>query len=107
MRTTLKRGLGRGAALDGDGGVGCRTDRSRRWRSIGSRRRTGAGRSLVLRILGWSALVLAVLAGGTAGGAYLYLHETVAAVAPRSVEVKKALQSLKVRAPRRSRRQRS
>ena len=52
-----------------------------------------------MRILGWSALVLAVLAGGTAGGAYLYLHETVAAVAPRSVEVKRALKSLKVALP--------
>jgi LCP family protein required for cell wall assembly len=37
--------------------------------------------------------------GGTAGGAYLYLHESVAAVAPRSVEVKKALKSLKVALP--------
>ena len=58
-----------------------------------------SGRSLVVRILGWSALVLAVLVSGTAGGAYLYLHETVAAVAPRSVEVKRALKSLKVALP--------
>ena len=45
------------------------------------------------------ALVLAVLVSGTAGGAYLYLHETDAAVAPRSVEVKRALKSLKVALP--------
>jgi LCP family protein required for cell wall assembly len=44
-------------------------------------------------------LALAVLVGGTAGGAYLYLHESVAAVAPRSAEVKKALKSLKVALP--------
>ena len=43
--------------------------------------------------------MLAVLVGGTAGGAYLYLHETVAAVAPRSAEVKKALKSLQIALP--------
>jgi LCP family protein required for cell wall assembly len=58
-----------------------------------------SGRSLALRILGWAVLVLAVLVGGTAGGAYLYLHETVAAVAPRSVEVKRALKALDVALP--------
>ena len=58
-----------------------------------------SGSSLALRILGWAALVLAVVAGGTAGGAYLYVHESVAAVAPRSVEVKKALKSLDVPLP--------
>jgi LCP family protein required for cell wall assembly len=55
--------------------------------------------SLAVRILGWSVLVLAVLVGGTAGGAYLYLHESVAAVAPRSVEVKEALETLDVPLP--------
>ena len=94
MRTTLKRGLGRGAALLGD--VGQPLAPVAIYRQPAA---TGAGRSLVLRILGWSVLVLAVLAGGTAGGAYLYLHETVAAVAPRSVEVRQALKSLKVVLP--------
>jgi len=94
MRTTLKRGLGRGAALQGDVGEPLAPVAIYRQPAA-----TGVGRSLVVRILGWSALVLAVLAGGTAGGAYLYLHETVAAVAPRSVEVKRALKSLKVALP--------
>src|SRR5262245_16497558 len=100
MRTTLKRGVGRGATTNGNG------------RSMLPPAALGpvtmyrqppppprSGRSLILQILGWSALVLAVLVGGTAGGAYLYLHESVAAVAPRSVEVKKALKSLKVALP--------
>jgi LCP family protein required for cell wall assembly len=52
-----------------------------------------------MQIFGWTLLALAVLVGGTAGGAYLYLHESVAAVAPRSAEVKKALKSLKVALP--------
>ena len=44
--------------------------------------------SLALTILGWAAIVVVVCASGVAGGAYLYLHESVAAVAPRSADVK-------------------
>ena len=83
MRTTLKRGVGRGATLNGNGRaamppapLGPVTVYHQPPPAARS------GRSLALAILGWSALVLAVLVGGTAGGAYLYLHETVAAVAP-------------------------
>ncbi len=100
MRTTLKRGIGRGASLNGDveaNGFGFGLAPVAIYRQPPPPARSG--RSLALRALGWSALVLAVLAGGTAGGAYLYLHETVAAVAPRSVEVKRALESLKVALP--------
>src|SRR6185503_10725729 len=100
MRTTLKRGVGRGATLNGNGRaamppapVGPVTV----YRQPPPAARSG--RSLALAILGWSALVLAVLVGGTAGGAYLYLHETVASVAPRSDEVKKALKSLEIALP--------
>src|SRR6187431_520525 len=99
MRTTLKRGLGRGAGPTGAdepaGAVNGAPMAIYRQPPPPSR----SGRSLVVRILGWSALVLAVLVSGTAGSAYLYLHETVAAVAPRSVEVKRALKSLKVALP--------
>ena len=45
-------------------------------------------RSLALSILGWAATVVVVCATGVAGGAYLYLHESVAAVAPETVDVK-------------------
>ena len=45
-------------------------------------------RSLALSILGWALTVVVVCATGVAGGAYLYLHETVADVAPESVDVK-------------------
>ena len=100
MRTTLKRGVGRGATLNGNGRaamppapVGPVTV----YRQPPPAARSG--RSLALTVLGWSALVLAVLVGGTAGGAYLYLHETVASVAPRSAEVKKALKSLEIALP--------
>ena len=100
MRTTLKRGVGRGATLNGNG-------RSALPPSV-----LGAvtiyqqppppprsGRSFAVRILGWAALVLAVVAGGTAGGAYLYLHESVAGVAAKDPSVKEAAKSLKVPLP--------
>jgi LCP family protein required for cell wall assembly len=100
MRTTLKRGVGRGAAANGSnraalppGPLGPVT--VYRQPPPPPRRRG----HLVLQILGWAALVLCVLVGGTAAGAYLYLHESVAAVAPESKEVKEALKSLDVALP--------
>lgn len=99
MKTTLKRGVGRGAVLDGGevalppGPLG----------PVAIYRQPDAarspGRSLALRILGWTAIVLLVLVSGVAGGAYLYVHETVAAVAPRTVEVKQAAEKLDVALP--------
>ena len=100
MRTTLKRGVGRGATSNGSnratvppGPLGPVTV----YRQPPPPPRRGG--SLVLQIFGWAALVLCVLVGGTAGGAYLYLHESVAAVAPKSKEVKEALKSLDVALP--------
>jgi LCP family protein required for cell wall assembly len=100
MRTTLKRGVGRGAALNGANGA---TVPPRQLAPVAIYRQPPepprSASSLVVRILGWAALVLAVLIGGTAGGAYLYLHESVAAVAPRSVEVRRALEALDIPLP--------
>ncbi len=99
MKTTLKRGIGRGAVLDGGEAIAppgplVPVAIYRQPELVSEGRH-----SLLVRILGWSALVLAVLASGTAGGAYLYVHESVAAVAPRSVEVKKAAKELDVALP--------
>jgi len=103
MRTTLKRGIGRGASFNGDGGLDGTGFGFPALAPVAIYRQpppiARSGRSVVTRVLGWSALVLAVIAGGIAGGAYLYLHETVAAVATKSVDVKKALKSLKVALP--------
>ena len=100
MRTTLKRGVGRGATSNGSnraalppGPLGPVTV----YRQPPPPPRRG-GR-LALQILGWAGLVLCVLVGGTAAGAYLYLHESVAAVAPKSVEVKAAAKRLDVPLP--------
>ena len=96
----MKRGIGRVAPLGGNGRVVAPPG------SLGPialyQQPTAKGRSktsLALHVLGWSALVLAVLVGGTASGAYLYLHESVAAVAPRSVEVRKAAEKLDITLP--------
>jgi LCP family protein required for cell wall assembly len=95
MRTTLKRGVGRGHAENGNGkmqlppaivapiAIYRQPDPPRRTR-----------RSIALAILGWGLLVIVVAASGVTGGAYLYLHETVAAVAPKSADVKKTARQL-------------
>ena len=98
MRTTLKRGIGRGEAANGNGTLppGALSPVSRYQQPPPPPR---SGMSLVVRALGWLGLALIVCAGGVAGGVYLYLHESVAAVAPRSVEVKQAIKQLKTPLP--------
>jgi LCP family protein required for cell wall assembly len=91
MRTTLKRGFGRAAAVNGNGrtvlppGV---LEPMRRYRQPVPPSRTTRG--LVFRILGWIVVALAVVVSGLAGGVYLYGHETLSALAPHSAGVKKA-----------------
>ena len=100
MRTTLKRGVGRGATVNGNGRASLPPT------ALGPVAfykqpppPPRSGRSLALRIAGWSLLVLAVLAGGTAGGSYLYLHESVANVAAKSPGVREAAKELDVPLP--------
>jgi LCP family protein required for cell wall assembly len=102
MRTTLKRGIGRGAGANGNGN-GHGTLPPGALSPITLYRQPPpakpSGRSLALKALGWLALVLLVCVGGVAGGVYLYVHESVAAVAPRSAEVKRAIKQLKTPLP--------
>ncbi|HEU5214754.1 MAG TPA: LCP family protein [Gaiellaceae bacterium] len=81
MRTTLKRGIGR-AGLNGNGnGHSTATPLFGpivRYRQPGPPRRSFA--ALLLRGFGWLVLLLVVVASGTAGGLYLYTHESVAAL---------------------------
>ena len=51
---------------------------------------------LALSILGWAFTVVVVCAVGVAGGAYLYTHETVAAVAAHSIDVKATAKKLDI-----------
>ena len=100
MRTTLKRGVGRGAVLNGNGKAtlppGPLGAISVYHQPEPPARSKGA---LALRILGWTVLALATVVSGVAGGAYLYLHESVAAVAPKTVEVRRAAKQLNVALP--------
>ena len=85
MRTTTKRGLGRAATLNGNGHAvlpPAALEPMRRYRQPPppprSRTKTAAA------ILGWILLALLVVATGLAGGLYLYVRESVNAVAAHS-----------------------
>ena len=45
---------------------------------------------LIGKIFGWIMLAVLVVASGLAGGLYLYGHESLNAIAPHSVQVKRA-----------------
>ncbi|TML47913.1 MAG: LytR family transcriptional regulator [Actinobacteria bacterium] len=93
MRTTLKRGLGR-VAPEGNGKpvlppgtlspVNLYTQPPRR------------PRSRLTQALVWAAVSALVLVSGAMGGTYLYLHESVAALAPKDPATKRAAAQLDV-----------
>ncbi|HUF02242.1 MAG TPA: LCP family protein [Gaiellaceae bacterium] len=100
MRTTLKRGLGRGAAPNGNGKPvlppGTLSPVSLyRQPAPESRSRS----RLLVRVALWLGVASLVLFVGAAGGAYLYFHESVAAVAARTPEVRRAARQLDVALP--------
>jgi LCP family protein required for cell wall assembly len=96
MRTTLKRGIGQTAGLNGNGHSALpplfgpitlyRQPEPPR-RSFGA---------LLLRGFGWLVLAAAILGSGVAGGLYLYAHETLAAIAPKDNPTKHAVTKLAV-----------
>jgi LCP family protein required for cell wall assembly len=100
MRTTLKRGLGRGAAPNGNGRTvlppGAESPITLYRQPEGSSRSRA---TLVGRIAMWFGIACLVMAAGVAGGAYLYFHQSVAAVAAKTPEVKKAAKQLSVPLP--------
>ena len=100
MRTTLKRGLGRGGSLNGNGravlppaahtpvAVYRLPDPPQR-----------GGWRLARRFFAWFAAGAAMLALGLLGGAYLYFHESVAQIRAHSVDVKTAQKRLAIPLP--------
>ncbi|HEY6962829.1 MAG TPA: LCP family protein [Gaiellaceae bacterium] len=98
MRTTLKRGVGRGATANGNGktvlppGTLSTVTRYRQPPPpAGSSALGVVGRILLIVFLVVSSLVLAI-----AGGAYLYFHQSVAAVQVHSKDTKRAAAALDV-----------
>ncbi len=97
MRTTLKRGFGRTADANGNGAAVMPPEPQA---AVAVYRQPPPSRPGVLwRALGWSAFVLTMIVAGLGGGAYLWAHESVAAVAARSETLKKAAKVLDVPLP--------
>jgi LCP family protein required for cell wall assembly len=97
MKTTLKRGYGRGATLNGNGHRGTpppRPPQITRYKQPEPPQRGGV--ALVGRILLGTLLLVLLFAGGIAGGAYLYFHQTVAAVRAHTPDVKRAAKQLDI-----------
>jgi len=100
MKTTLKRGVGRGAHLNGNGHAVFppgTVSSVTRYEQPPPRRRSRIG--LAGRIVLVVFLVLLSLALAVAGGAYLWFHKEVAAVQAHSVDVKRAQKLLTVASP--------
>ena len=95
MKTTLKRGVGRAHEANGNGKIQLPPgplEPVTVYRQPEPPKRSK--RSLALAILGWMLVVIVVCVTGVAGGAYLYVHESVAALAPHSVDVKATAKKL-------------
>jgi LCP family protein required for cell wall assembly len=97
MRTTLKRGVGRGAGLNGNGRAvfpPAAASTVTHYQQPPPPRRSGIG--LVGKILLFTLLTLVALAAGVAGGAYLYFHQSVATVRAHTPDVIRAEKSLDI-----------
>jgi LCP family protein required for cell wall assembly len=93
MRTTLKRGIGQAAGLNGNGHSAVPLfGPIVRYRQPEPPQRSVIG--LILRGVGWLLLAVAVIGAGAAGGLYLYGHETLAAVSTHTRQLKQADQGL-------------
>lgn len=95
MKTTLKRGYGRGAAVGGNGRGGLPPGGLRdvvRYRQPDEPRRGAL--AVVGRILLGTLLLVIMVAAGLGGGAYLYFHQSVAAVRAHTPDVQKAEKQL-------------
>jgi LCP family protein required for cell wall assembly len=100
MRTTLKRGIGRGAAVNGSGRPvlppGALSPITI-YRQPEPPTRSGWAR--LRTVFAWVLVAILVVLGSIAGGAYLWFHESVAAVVASTPDVKIAAQRLDVALP--------
>ncbi|HVA31608.1 MAG TPA: LCP family protein [Gaiellaceae bacterium] len=96
MRTTLKRGMGRAATVNGNGRAVLppkEVPPARRYRQPPPPRRST--RSKIARAFGWILLALVIVVSGLAGGAYLYGHETLNSIAAHTPGVVASQKDLK------------
>ena len=100
MKTTLKRGIGRSATVNGNGRSiyppGANTP-MRRYRQPDPPRR-GAWQIVRLVTL-WVLLAAVIVAGGVAGAAYLKTHQFLAAISPKTRADRAAAKRLDVAIP--------
>jgi LCP family protein required for cell wall assembly len=100
MRTTLKRGMGRGAVVNGNGRPvlppGALSPITI-YRQPEPPRRSGW--ATVRTVFAWAFVALLVLTGSAAGGVYLLFHESVAAVVATTPDVTVAAKRLDVALP--------
>jgi LCP family protein required for cell wall assembly len=100
MKTTLKRGMGRGAAVNGNGRAvfppGVRTP-MRRYRQPEPPAR-GAWH-VVRAVVLWTVLVALVIVGGGAGAGYLYAHRVVENLGVKSASDKAAAEAADAEIP--------
>src|SRR5881227_1878943 len=85
MKTTLKRGMGRGASVDGNGRPiypPASPTPMARYRQPDPPRR-GAW-AVVRAVLLWTVLATLIIAGGAAGAAYLKTHQFLEAISPKT-----------------------
>jgi LCP family protein required for cell wall assembly len=100
MRTTLKRGIGRGAGLNGKNGHAVLPPTAAS--SVSRYRvppRGGTGIGLVGRIMLVTLLTIVGIGLGIAGGAVLWYHQSLSGIRPHSVDVKVAQKELNVSLP--------
>src|SRR6266511_413715 len=85
MKTTLKRGMGRGAAVNGDGRAiyppSAPTPMSRYRQPEPPERHAW---HVVRMVLLWTVLAALLLVGAGAGAGYLYVHHGIKAISPKS-----------------------
>jgi len=95
MRTTLKRGMGRAATLNGNGHAVLPptvAESMRRYQPPPPPPRST--RRLVGKVFGWIALAVLVVGSGLAGGLYLYGHETLQGLAAKTPQAKASAKDL-------------
>ena len=96
MRTTLKRGMGRAATVNGNGRAvlpPAVVEPMRRY-APPPPPPPPSTRSTAAKIFGWILLALVIVVSGLSGGLYLYAHETLNALAPHSKEVRASQKDL-------------